>query len=101
MAIGRVKSVVANTTRAYVVSIKVLLSNFFVTYIFHVYNFIIYYFNWNNAGVPNLGDAFPWGDLRGIKVVVAWVHLYQWGDAIDVREDGRSKRLGTPGIMIT
>ena len=46
MAIGRVKSVVANTTRAYVVSIKVLLSNFFATDIFHVYNFIIYYFNW-------------------------------------------------------
>jgi hypothetical protein len=30
--------------------------------------------------------------------VVTWVHLYQWGDAIDVRGDGRAKRLGTPGI---
>ena len=26
-----------------------------------------------------------------------WVDLYQWGDAIDVRGDGRAKRLGTPG----
>jgi hypothetical protein len=27
-----------------------------------------------------------------------WVDLYQWGDAIDVRGDGRAKRLGTPEI---
>ncbi len=26
------------------------------------------------------------------------VHLYQWGDGIDVRGDGRAKRLGTPAI---
>jgi hypothetical protein len=50
------------------------------------------------SGVPNLGDASPWGDLRGMKVVVTWVHLYQCGDAIDVRGDGRAKRLGFPVI---
>jgi hypothetical protein len=24
--------------------------------------------------------------------------LYHWGDAIDVRGDGRAKRLGTPAL---
>jgi hypothetical protein len=42
------------------------------------------------AGVPNLGDASPWGDSGGIKVVVTYVHLYQWGNAIDKRGDGRA-----------
>jgi hypothetical protein len=54
---------------------------------------------WSNAGVPNLGDASPWGDARGLKSVISWVHLYQWGDAIDVRGDADTKRLGTPGLM--
>jgi hypothetical protein len=49
-------------------------------------------------GVPNLGDASPWGDARGLKVVFTWVHLYQWGDAIDVKGDADTKRLGTPDI---
>jgi hypothetical protein len=26
-----------------------------------------------------------------------WVHLCQWGDAIDVMGDADTKRLGTPG----
>jgi hypothetical protein len=43
--------------------------------------FDLYY----RPGVPNLGDASPWGDARGLKVVFTWVHLYQWGDAIDVK----------------
>ena len=38
------------------------------------------------AGVPNLGDA------RGLKSVMCWV---QWGDAIVVRGDADTKRLGT------
>ena len=29
--------------------------------------------------------------------MISWVHLYQWGDAIDVG-DADIKRLGTPGI---
>ena len=45
------------------------------------------------AGVPNLGDA------RGLKVVFTWVHLYQWGDATDVKGDADTKRLGTPGLL--
>ncbi len=44
------------------------------------------------------GDASPWGDARGLKVVFTWVHLYQWGDAIDVRGDADTKRLGTPAV---
>ncbi len=28
----------------------------------------------------------------------AWVHLYQWGDAIDVKGDADTKRLGTPAL---
>jgi hypothetical protein len=40
--------------------------------------------------VPNLGDA------RGLKVVLTWVHLYQWGDAFDVRGSADTKRSGTP-----
>ena len=27
-----------------------------------------------------------------------WVHLYQWGDAIDVKGDADTKRLGTPEL---
>jgi hypothetical protein len=42
--------------------------------------------------VPNLGDA------RGLKSVISWVHLYQWGDAIDVKGDADTKRLGTPAL---
>jgi hypothetical protein len=45
----------------------------------------------SNPGVPNLGDASPWGDARDLKSVMSWVHLYQWGDA-------DTKRLGTPGL---
>ncbi len=30
--------------------------------------------------------------------MVTWLHLYQWGDGIDVRGDGRAKRLGTPAL---
>jgi hypothetical protein len=45
------------------------------------------------TGVPNLGDA------RGLKSVISWVHLYQWGDAIDVRGDADTKRLGTPALL--
>jgi hypothetical protein len=50
------------------------------------------------SGVPNLGDASPWGDTRGLKSVIYWVHLYQWGDATDVKGDAATKRLGTPGL---
>ena len=56
--------------------------------------FDLYY----RPGVPNLGDASPWGDSRGLKLVFTWVHLYQWGDAIDVKADADTKRLGTPVI---
>ncbi len=27
-----------------------------------------------------------------------WVHLCQWGDAIDVMGDADTKRMGTPGL---
>ena len=47
---------------------------------------------YNRTGVPDQGDA------RGLKVVLTWVHLYQWGDAFDVRGDADTKRLGTPAI---
>ncbi len=41
----------------------------------------------------DVNQGFPtWGDLRGIKVVVTWVHLH---DAIDVIGDRRAKRLRT------
>jgi len=50
------------------------------------------------AGVPNLGDASPWGDLRGLKSVIFWVLLYQWGHANGLREDTETKRLGTPDL---
>jgi hypothetical protein len=50
-------------------------------------------------GVPNLGDASPWGDARGLKSVICWVHLYQWGDTTDVRGDADTKRLGTPALF--
>ena len=46
----------------------------------------------SKTGVPNLGYA------RGLKAVFTWVHLYQWGDAIDVKGDADTKRLGTPGL---
>jgi hypothetical protein len=48
---------------------------------------------WFSAGVPNLGDA------RGLKSVIYWVHLYQWGDAIDVWGDADPKRLEAPGLV--
>ncbi len=35
--------------------------------------------------------------MRGLKVVVTWVHLYQWGDAI-VKGDADTKSLGTPAL---
>ncbi len=54
----------------------------------------------SSAGVPNLGDASPWGDVRGSQVVVFWVQLDQWGDVIDVWGDGEAKRLGTPDLVI-
>ena len=43
--------------------------------------------------VPNLGDASPWGDLGGLKLVIFWVLLYQWGDAVGLRGDAETKRL--------
>jgi hypothetical protein len=49
-------------------------------------------------GVPNLGDASPWGYARGSRSVISWVHLFQWGDAIDVRGDAEAKRLGNPDL---
>jgi hypothetical protein len=48
--------------------------------------------NPSRPGVPNLGDT------RGLKSVISWVHLYQWGDAIVVRGDTDTKRLGTPDL---
>ena len=51
------------------------------------------------SGVPNLGDASHWWDARGLMSVISWVHLYQWGDAIDVRGDVDTKRLGTPDLV--
>jgi hypothetical protein len=53
------------------------------------------------AGVPNLGDAYPWGDLRGVKSVIFWVLLYQWGDANGLGGDAETKRLGTPALKYT
>jgi hypothetical protein len=58
----------------------------------------------NSAGVHNLRDASNWGDARGPISMISWVHLYQWGggpggDAIDVRGDADTKRLGTPEIV--
>ena len=38
------------------------------------------------------------GDARGLNSVIFWVHLYQWGDATDVRGDADTKRLGTPAL---
>jgi hypothetical protein len=52
----------------------------------------------SRAGVPNLGDASPWGDLRGLKPVIIWLLLHQWGDAIGLRGDAETKRLGTPAL---
>ncbi len=45
-----------------------------------------------NQGVLNLGDT------RGLNSVIYWGHLYKWGDAIDVRGDADTKRLGTPDL---
>jgi hypothetical protein len=42
------------------------------------------YLTYYIAGIPNLGDASPWGYARDVVSVIFWVHLYQWGDAIDV-----------------
>jgi hypothetical protein len=52
------------------------------------------------SGVPNLGDASPWGDARGLKLVFTWVYLHQWGDTIDVGGggDADTERLGTPEL---
>ncbi len=44
----------------------------------------------SSAEVPNLGDASPWGDARGLKLVINWVHLWG-GDATDIR--------GTPDLV--
>jgi hypothetical protein len=33
----------------------------------------------NNSGVPNLGDASPWGEAIGLEVMITWVQFYQWG----------------------
>ncbi len=30
--------------------------------------------------------------------MISWVHLYQWGDTIDVRGDADKKRLGTTDL---
>ena len=48
--------------------------------------------------VPNLGDASPWGDLGGLKLVIFWVLLYQWVDAVGLRGYTETKRLGTPDL---
>jgi hypothetical protein len=45
------------------------------------------------SGVPSLGD------VRGLKSVISWANLYQCGDAIDVRGDADTKRLGTPDLV--
>jgi hypothetical protein len=55
----------------------------------------------SNSGVPNLGDASPWGDVRGFKSVISWVYLYQRGNAIEVRGDAEAKRLETPAQMLS
>ncbi len=52
------------------------------------------------ARVPNLGDAFHWGDAKSLTSVMSWVHLYQWGDATDVKGDRDTKSLGTPGLVV-
>jgi hypothetical protein len=45
-----------------------------------------------------LQQGFPtWGTL--LKSVISWVHLYQWGDATDVRGDADTKKLGTPALQ--
>jgi hypothetical protein len=38
--------------------------------------------------------------MRGLNSVISWVHLYQWGDATDVRGDVDAKRLGTPALKV-
>jgi hypothetical protein len=32
--------------------------------------------------------------------VIFWVLLYQWGDAIGLRGDAETKRLGIPGTLV-
>ncbi len=68
---------------------------------------------WERLLVPTFQKMIPWlsrksqqlkteapnlGDARGLNSVIFWVHLYQWGDAIDVRGDADTKRLRTPGL---
>ena len=48
-----------------------------------------------------MGDAFPWGEARGLNSVISWVHLYQWGDATDATGDAGTKRMGTPDLGLT
>jgi len=43
------------------------------------------------VGDPNLGNA------RGvIKVVMSWLHLYQWEDTTDVKGNREAKNVGNP-----
>ncbi len=54
----------------------------------------------NHFKCYHLVQGFPTrGDARGLISVISWVHLYQWGDAIDVRGDVDTKRLGTPDLV--
>jgi hypothetical protein len=55
----------------------------------------------SNPGVPNLGDASPWGDARDLKSVMSWVHLYQWMDATDVWGDALQHGFPTCGMRTT
>jgi hypothetical protein len=44
-----------------------------------------------SVGDPNLGNA------RGvIKVVMSWLHLYQWEDTTDVKGNREAKNVGNP-----
>jgi hypothetical protein len=50
----------------------------------------------------DLDQGFPtWEEARGINSMISWVHLYKWGDAIDVRGNADTKRLGTPDLDLT
>jgi len=40
------------------------------------------------------------GVTQSIKSVISVVHLYQWGDPIEVRWGAEAKRLGTPGLVV-
>jgi hypothetical protein len=49
--------------------------------------------------LDTLCQGFPtWRRERSLKYVISWVHLYQWGNAIVVRGDADTKRLGTPAL---